>query len=158
MRIAPLLVAVSLTSSLALSACGGGDDDSSSTTTGPTVPGQIDTGLDPVELPDEFPSEVPLPTGLVILDAPVLSGGTIELYEVTGWHEGDPVEVATDYLDELERIGYEVVSRTETPNNLFFIAQNDDWFVSAGFFPDPIRLEGTSVGITVGPAGDASSG
>jgi hypothetical protein len=157
MRIAPFLVAVCFVSSVTLSACGGGDDDTSSTTTEPLA-GQIDTGLDPVDLPDEFPSDVPLPAGLVILDAPVLSGGTIDLYEVTGWHEGDPVEVANDYLAELERIGYEVVSRTDTPNNLFFIAQSDDWFVSAGFFPDPIRLEGTSVGITVGPASDASSG
>ena len=63
-----------------------------------------------------------------------------------------------DYESELEDLGFEITNRTETTDKLFFNAESGDWFVSAGFFPDPVRLEGTSVGLTVVPVGAADSG
>ena len=154
MRVVPTLVAVSL----AVSACGGGDDDAAvATVTTLPVSGQIDLSLDPVELADEYPTEVPLPVDLLILGSEVLTGETTEIYEVTGWHAGESIEIGRRYEGVLEDLGYEVTIRNEVPDKLFFSAENAGWFVSVGFFPDPVRLEGTSVGITVVPVGAASS-
>ena len=153
MRFVPVLVAVSL----AASACGG-DDDGVATTTSLPVSGQIDLSLDPVELADEYPAEVPIPVALLILGSEVLTGETNEIYEVTGWHAGESVEIGRRYESVLEQLGYEVTSRNEVPDKLFFSAEDGTWFVSVGFFPDPVRLEGTSVGITVVPIGTGSTG
>ncbi len=150
-RTAPLLV-VALAPLVACS----GDDDAASTTTTLAVAGEIDIELqESVELPPEFP-DVPIPAEVLIENAETLTGETSELYEVTGWFDGDPIRAARDYLAVLDDRGYEVTSRTEAPDSLFFIADDGTWFVSAGFFPDPIRNVGTSVGLTVGPA--SSSG
>ncbi len=113
--------------------------------------GEIDISLDPVDLSAEFPSDVPLPTGLLILGSEVLDGETQRIFEVTGWHEGEAVSLARDYETVLVDLGYEIANRTETADKIFFNAERPDVFVSAGFFPDPVRLEGTSVGITVVP-------
>lgn len=153
MRIVPVLVAVSVV----VSACGGGADASTSTTTEVEVFGEIDISLDPVELSPDYPAEVPIPADLLILGSEVLPGETTTLYEVTGWHAGESIRVARDYLAVLDELGYEVTGRDETADQLFFNAENSDWFVSAGFFPDPVRLEGTSVGITVVPIAAAPS-
>ncbi len=152
MRIAPTIVVVvaGLLAGL-LAGCSGGDDDATPSSTA-AVSGAIDSGLEPVELPAEFPTDVPIPADMEITGAEVLEGATTTLYEVTGWHPGDPVDVGGAYLAELEGLGYEVTGRTDAATSLYFTAQHDDWFVSAGFFADPIRLEGTSIGVTVGPA------
>jgi len=146
MRIAPLIVAASVV----IAGCSGGDDDAATTTA--AVSGAIDISLEPVELPSDFPSEVPIPADMEIGGAEVLQGATSTLYEVTGWHPGDPVDIGSAYLDVLEGLGYEVTSRTDAAASIYFTAQQDDWFVSAGFFADPVRLEGTAIGLTVGPA------
>jgi hypothetical protein len=149
MRVAPLLIVVSV--AVSASACGGSDDESATTTTEVVPSGQIDLSLDPVELSPEFPSDVPIPADLVILGSEVLDGETRQIFEVTGWHEGEAIRLARDYEAVLEGLGYEITNRSETPDKLFFNAERVDWFISAGFFPDPIRLEGTSVGLTVVP-------
>lgn len=152
MRFAPLVAVVVL-----LAACGGGDDDEADslapTTTAELVAsGAIDIDLTPDTLPDSFPVGVPVPADIVIEGTDVLPGETTTLFDVTGWHNGEPIRAARDYLAVLDEAGFEVTSRTEAPESLFFIADDGEWFVSAGFFPDPVRLEGTSVGLTVGPA------
>ena len=152
MRIVPVLVVASL----AVSACGG-DDNAATTTTTLPVSGQIDLSLDPVELADEYPTEVPIPVGLLILGSEVLKGETTEIYEVTGWHAGESIELGRRYEGVLEDLGFEVTSRNEVPDKLFFSAENGTWFVSAGFFPDPVRLEGTSFGLTVVPVAATSN-
>lgn len=142
--------------SIVISACGGDDGDTTAATTLP-IGGQIDLSLDPVELADEYPAEVPIPDDLLILGSEVLTGETTEIYEVTGWHAGESIEIGRRYEEVLEQLGYEVTIRNEVPDKLFFSAESATWFVSVGFFPDPVRLEGTSVGITVVPIGAASS-
>ena len=153
MRIAPVLIVVSLV----VAACGG-EDEATPAATQLVASGQIDLSLDPVELSPEFPSEIPIPADLVLLGSEVLAGETTTIFEVTGWHAGASIGVAGDYESVLEDLGFEITNRTETSDKLFFNAENADWFVSAGFFPDPVRLEGTSVGITVVPIGAASAG
>jgi len=147
MRIAPLIVVAGV----GLAGCSGSGDDAAATTTA-AISGAIDIGLEPVELPAEFPTDVPIPADMEITGAEVLQGATSTLYEVTGWHPGDPVDIGAAYLAVLEGLGYEVTSRTDAAASLYFTAQQDDWFVSAGFFADPVRLEGTAIGLTVGPS------
>jgi hypothetical protein len=149
MRIAPLLIVVSI--AVPGSACGGSDDESATTATELVASGQIDLSLDPVELAPEFPADVPIPAGLVLLGSEVLDGETRQIFEVTGWHEGEAIRLGRDYEAVLEALGYGITSRSEAPDKLFFNAESADWFISAGFFPDPLRLEGTSVGLTVVP-------
>lgn len=103
----------------------------------------------PDGLPDAFPDDVPVPAEVVIEVAEEHEGTGSTLFEVTGWYDGDPVGAAREYEEALVDLGYEITSRTESPDNVFFVAENADWYVSAGFFPDPIRNTGTSVGITV---------
>lgn len=136
-----------------LAGCGGADGESSNVeTTELVASGRIDIDLEPVLLPDDFPADVPLPAQLVLLDANVRNGATNDLFNVTGWYDGEAVQAADQYVALLEERGYEVTSTAAATNSLFVIAVGPDWFVSAGFFPDPVRLEGTSIGMTVGPA------
>jgi hypothetical protein len=151
MRSTALLLAVAL-----LTACGGDDDSSTDGTEPPSTSiapiGAADAALAPVELPASFPAEVPIPADVELDNAEEHVGVSSTIYEVTGWFDGDPIRVARDYEAVLEDLGYEITSRTESPDNLYFVAENGVWYVSAGFFPDPIRNVGASVGVTVAPA------
>ncbi len=157
MRPTPWLVACSIALVPLVGACGGDDDDDGSVAISIVPSGSIDVGLqEAVELPSEFPADVPLPADVLVEGAELLEGETSDLFEVTGWYDGDPVRAARDYLDALDDLGYEVTSRTEAPDSLFFTADDGEWFVSVGFFLDPVRQVGTSVGVTVGPAGSGA--
>ncbi|MGA1556575.1 MAG: hypothetical protein ACO4AY_11085 [Ilumatobacteraceae bacterium] len=107
----------------------------------------------PVSLPASFPAEVPMPVGVELAGAETHVGEVSTIHEITGWFDGDPVRAARDYLAALEVLGFDITGRTESPDNLYFVAQSDEWYLSAGFYPDPVRNVGSSVGITVAPAG-----
>lgn len=155
-----------LTAVIMLAACGGDDDaadtstadistDDTSTDEAPLmsiVPTGGDSDQGPVELPPSFPADVPVPADVELQNAEEHTGTSSTIFEVTGWYDGDPIRVARDYEAVLLDLGYEITSRTESPDNLYFVAENDEWYVSAGFFPDPIRNAGASVGVTVAPA------
>lgn len=145
MRSSALLVAVVL-----LASCGGDDDSSAPSSTAAPATSAPSA---PVELPASFPAAVPIPADIELDNAEEHTGTSSTLFEVTGWYDGDPIRVARDYESALQDLGYEITSRTESSNNLYFVAENDEWYVSAGFFPDPIRNVGASVGVTVAPAG-----
>jgi hypothetical protein len=146
---------------IVLAACGGDagseiastDDSSVAISIAPSA--EIEVELGPVELPATYPADVPLPP-FSLEGAEELQGETSTIYDITGWYDGDPISGARDYLAALEAAGFEVTGRSEAPESLFFTAVSDEWFVSAGFFPDPVREVGTSVGVTVAPA-DAMS-
>jgi len=154
MRVLPVLVAASVIAS----ACGGDDEAAPATTALQVASGQIDLSLDPVELSPDYPAEVPIPTDLILLGSEVLDGATTTIFEITGWHADEAIEVGRAYEAVLEQLGFEITNRNGEFDKLFFNGQNEKWFVSAGFFPDPVRLEGTSVGLTVVPVGAAASG
>lgn len=151
MRSSTLLLAASL----ALTACGG-DDDQTSDADATSVAAEAaiaTTTVDPVELPASYPAAVPVPADVEFDNAVEHVGTNSTIYELTGWHDGDPIRAGRDYEQVLIDLGYEVTSRTEAPVSLYFVAENEEWYVSAGFFPDPIRNVGASVGVTVAPAG-----
>lgn len=148
MRSTAVLLAVAL-----LTACGGDDDDSDAPLMSIVPTAGLDTASEPVELPASFPSDVPVPADVELGNAEEHVGGSSTIFELTGWYDGDPIRAARDYEQVLEDLGYEITSRTESPDNLYFVAENEDWYISAGFFPDPIRNVGASVGVTVAPAG-----
>ncbi|MCB0968000.1 MAG: hypothetical protein KDB37_14285 [Ilumatobacter sp.] len=137
--VAPLVAAVGLT------ACGG-DDESSSTTVAPVV-----ATIARVEIPDSFPDDVPLPGAIELEGADEMSGGESTIYDITGWNSGEPVPLGEAYLAELREAGFEITSRVDATNSILFTVESDDWFVSAGFYPDAVRDTGTSIGVTVGP-------
>lgn len=149
MRLTTLIIVAAL-----LAACGGDDDAAAPTVT--SAPASATSTVAPVELPDGFPADVPVPADVLLENAEAHVGTSTTIFEVTGWYDGDPIRVARDYEAALEELGYEVTSRTESPDNLYFVAEDDDWYISAGFFPDPIRNAGASVGVTIAPAGTAS--
>lgn len=141
-----------------LAACGGDDsnDDPSAASVDASVitsTSGVEADVAPVELPASYPADVPVPADVELDNAEEHVGASSTIYEVTGWYDGDPIRVARDYERVLKDLGYEITSRTESPDNLYFVAENDTWYVSAGFFPDPIRNVGASVGVTVAPAG-----
>lgn len=140
-----------------LVACGGDDSadeptEQASAESGPLISIlPADGVVGPVEFPESFPADLALPAGVEYDNIEAHAGGTTTIYELTGWYDGDPIRAARDYERALLDDGFEITSRTEAPDSLFFVAESADWYVSAGFFPDPIRLEGSSVGITVAP-------
>jgi hypothetical protein len=136
--------------SLVVASCGGDDADAGGAA--PLPSGAIDVAASPtVELPAEFPSEVPLPADMLVEEANQMAGETSQLFEVTGWFDGDAVAAGRDYVATVEAAGFEVTGRTEAPTNVFFTAESGDWTLSAGFFPDPVRNAGTSIGLTLAP-------
>lgn len=139
-----------------IGACGqsGGDVDTAATAISIVPSGAIDVSLDPVVVPDSFPAGVPLPADVELAEAAELPGATT-IYDITGWHPGTPVPLAEAYLAALDAAGFEVRSRSDSPDSVLFVVTGGDWFVSAGFYPDPVRNAGTSVGVAVGPAGSA---
>jgi hypothetical protein len=136
-----------LTVAIALSSCSG--DDAATTTTPAATTVTAPRGT--MALPPEFPDAVPIPADLELEEANRMTGTTSELFELTGWHDGEPVVAGLAYLATVEAAGFTVTSRSETPTNLFFTAEGAAWAVSAGFYPDPVRNAGTSVGVTVSP-------
>lgn len=143
--------------------CGGGDADEAADDVVDTgvalsiVPN--DTATDAadgvaVTVPANFPAGVPLPDGVELAQADELTGDTT-IFDITGWHPDTPVPLAEAYLARLRAAGFEVESRSDATDSLLFVALGDEWFVSAGFYPDPVRNTGTSIGVTVGPAASA---
>jgi hypothetical protein len=148
------LIALTLTASIVLPACGGdddtSDDDASDAATSTTAA--------VVEIPDGFPETVPLPAAVELEEFNEMVGESTTIYDITGWNAGQPVPLGEAYLASLDEAGFEIASRSDATDSVLFVAVDDDWFVSAGFYPDRQRESGTSIGLTVGPAASAPGG
>lgn len=171
----PRVTAALLAAALAagVGACGGDDrdevsedgvalsivprDTTADTTGDPTGDTIGDTARVAVAVPGSFPAEVPLPPDVELEQADELVAATT-IYDITGWHPGTPVPVGEAYLAELRDAGFEIESRSDASDSILFVAVGEDWFVSAGFYADPVRNTGTAVGVTVGPAASAPLG
>lgn len=118
------------------------------------VPDATDDTSSVVAVPASFPAEVPLPDDIELAEADELAGATT-IYDITGWHPDEPVPLGEAYLARLRSAGFEIASRSDADDSVLFVVIGDEWFVSGGFYPDPVRNTGTSIGLTVGPAASA---
>lgn len=162
MRVHRSLIALALTASLVIPACGG-DDDAADVTEGADVAdvaGATSSSVPrpPVEIPEGFPDEVPLPAAVELEEFNELVGESTTIYDITGWNAGEPVPLGEAYLAALDAAGFEIANRTDAADSVLFVAVDEDWFVSAGFYPDRQRETGTSIGLSVGPAAAAPGG
>jgi hypothetical protein len=147
-----------LTAAVLLGACSDDDGDADGEPEGTLISlvpsGEIEVSLDEVAAPDSFPADVPLPADVELEQFDELVGATT-IYDITGWHPGTPVPLGEAYLTELRAAGFDITSRSDATDSILFVVTGDEWFVSAGFYPDPVRNTGTSIGVTVGPASSA---
>ena len=159
MRVHRSLIALALTASLVVPACGG-DDDATAVANVTDATGAAATSVPgpPVEIPGGFPDEVPLPAAVELEEFYELVGESTTIYDITGWNAGEPVPLGEAYLAALDAAGFEIANRTDATSSVLFVAVDEDWFVSAGFYPDRQRETGTSIGLSVGPAAAAPGG
>lgn len=143
---------------VALGGCSSDDGDPADASTGTAISlvpsGDGAAPTDAVTVPESFPADVPLPAELQLEQADELVGAST-IYDITGWHPDTPVPLGEAYLAELREAGFEISSRSDATDSILFVVTGDEWFVSAGFYPDPVRNTGTSIGVTVGPSASA---
>ena len=154
------LIALTLTASVLLPACGGDDDTGDVTGSAADTTAAVASSepAEPVEIPDGFPESIPLPAAVELEEFNDMVGDTTTIYDITGWNDGQPVPLGEAYLASLDEAGFEIVNRSDATDSILFVATDDEWFVSAGFYPDRQRETGTSIGLTVGPAASAPGG
>lgn len=110
-----------------------------------TPEGEFRTGT---ELPDDFPSGVPLPDGMTIISAASMASPDGTTYVVNGSVDRGVSEANDGYADALAAAGFEQLAMTETPDGTFFTFGDDEWDVAGGF---SVADGGAAFGINVMP-------
>ncbi len=85
------------------------------------------------EIPEEWPSDVPLPEGIENASATVSQSATELAITITG-QAGSPF--VDQYSSALEDAGYEQTSSFESDANITRVYENESWTVSVNSFPD----------------------
>ena len=105
-----------------------------------------------VDLPENFPSEVPLPDGLSIQSASSIDAPEGATFIITGIVD-DEFGAATDaYAAALTGAGFEQQSMTTNTDGTFFAFLSAAWNLSGGIYPDPNGGDGSVASISVFPA------
>lgn len=102
------------------------------------------------DLPDGFPSTVPVPDGLTILVAQSFTDDTGEMFVITGTVEGDAVDAARAYVERLTAAGFAPMQLTEAPDAVFFALDDGEHNVGGAASADPTS-GGVSFSLSVGP-------
>lgn len=105
-----------------------------------------------VDLPENFPGDVPLPDGLNIMSASSLDAPEGATFILTGNVDGSFGDETAAYKAALESAGFTQQSMTESTDGTFFAFISDGWNVSGGMYPDPDSGDGTIASINVVPA------
>lgn len=105
-----------------------------------------------VDLPEDFPGDVPLPDGLNIQSASSLDAPEGATFIINGTVDGDFGDATDAYASALESAGFTQQSMTESADGTFFGFVSADWNVTGGIFPDTSGAGGTMANITVFPA------
>lgn len=119
--------------------------------------GDVDINFDEgggVDLPDGFPSEVPLPDGLDIKSASSIDAPEGASYIINGAVDGDLGDATDAYISMLEDAGFTSQMRTDSPEGSVFVFTSDAWSISGGFYADTTDNEGSVANITVVPGGN----
>lgn len=144
------MVLAAAAAALTLTACGGGTDDAIENAIEDATGGSVDVNIDSggmevdtgdgsyssgesAEVPDDFPSEVPLieDGGATLIGAYTDATGWILTYEMEDTSE----EVCKTYIDSIEAAGFAEESRFETSGDFTGVFSNDDYQVIAGCGP-----------------------
>lgn len=104
-----------------------------------------------VDLPDDFPSEVPLPDGLSIQQASSVDAPEGKTFIINGTVDGEFGDATDAYKSALESAGFTQQSMTESTDGTFFAFVADGWAVSGGMYPDTTGTGATMAGLTVVP-------
>lgn len=82
------------------------------------------------EIPDEWPAEVPQPTGLTVYAGSVFDDGTNSGVTVTGGTSVSPVEYVESYGPMLEAAGYAQTTYLENDGNVTAFYEGGGWSIS----------------------------
>jgi major membrane immunogen (membrane-anchored lipoprotein) len=104
-----------------------------------------------IDLPENFPSDVPLPGGLSIMSASSLDAPEGATFIISGTVDGSFGDATAAYTSALEGAGFTQQSMTESTDGTFFAFVGDGWNISGGMYPDP-NGDGTVASLTVVPA------
>jgi hypothetical protein len=103
------------------------------------------------ELPEGFPSDVPMPDGLTVTSGTSMTGPDGDMYLVSGSVADEFAPATEAYAASLVAAGFEQQMMTETTDGSSFAFVNDAWMISGGFYP-AAGGEGSEIGINVVPA------
>jgi len=87
-------------------------------------------------VPDDFPSDVPLPDGVEIQFAQSTETGDGTGFVIAGTSERSTSDLIDELVDRLEQNGFEQQQLTETPDGSILVYQRDDYGVAATFSAD----------------------
>lgn len=104
-----------------------------------------------VDLPDNFPGDVPLPDGLNVMSASTLDAAEGATFIINGTVDGDFGDATDAYASALESAGFTQQSMTESADGTFFGFVSAEWNVSGGIYPDTTGAGGTMANLTVFP-------
>lgn len=104
------------------------------------------------ELPDNFPSEIPLPDGLVLEYSQVADTPDGPMFTVLGAAPGELQTIGDDMVAELESNGWTQLQITTTPDGGIYSFDNGELTMYAIIGADP-STDGTSISLTVAPSG-----
>lgn len=93
--------------------------------------GSFSTGS-ATELPEEWPAEIPEPTGLSIANAMVIGSNTERMISVGGSASSE--EFVDSYASALESVGFTEESSFSAEGTISKNYSNGEWTVSVGFF------------------------
>ena len=86
------------------------------------------------EVPDEWPGEIPEPSGLAIASASVIGSDTEQAITVSGTVEGDGF--VESYATALTSAGFDETSTFTADDTINNVYTNDQWTVGIVFFGD----------------------
>jgi hypothetical protein len=104
------------------------------------------------DLPDDFPSDIPVPDGATIASASSVSADEGPSFFISGSLDDEFGDATDAYKAALESAGFEQQSMTESTDGTFFGFISSAWNVTGGIYPDTADGEGSQFGINVFPA------
>jgi hypothetical protein len=113
-----------------------------------------ETFISNTQLPDNFPSEVPIPDGIEIQLGQTSSTPDGDMFLIAGLTDADFGEVADQYMAQLEGAGFTQQALTTTPEGSFYTYGNDVFILSGSVAPDSTDNSMTSFTLTVVPVTD----
>jgi hypothetical protein len=111
-----------------------------------------ETFISNTQLPDNFPSNVPLPDGLDVQLGQTSSSPDGDIYLVAGISTTDFSDLTDQYIDQLEGAGFAQQALTNTPEGSFFTYGDADYILSGSIGPDSMDSSQTAFNLTVVPA------